>query len=109
MNIHEYQGKEILKKYGVPVPKGIVADSPEKAREAAKAIGSPVVVVKSQIHAGGRGKGKIYKKGDADNLVLDGGVKVVKSPDKAKDVTENTWISERSWRAIQRFEKFMFV
>eukprot|EP01035_Chromulina_nebulosa_P051582 gene51582-70249_t len=57
MNIHEYQAKEILKKYGVAVQEGIVADTPEQAVEAAKkmqeATGSPFVVLKAQIHAGG--------------------------------------------------------
>ena len=64
MKIHEYQGKELLKNYGVPVPRGIVAKTPEEAEAAAKELGTDVVVVKAQIHAGGRGKG--------------GGVKVVK-------------------------------
>lgn len=65
MNIHEYQGKILLKKYGVPVPEGFPAMSVEEAVEGAKKLGGPVWVVKAQIHAGGRGKG--------------GGVKVVKS------------------------------
>lgn len=56
MNIHEYQGKEILRQYGVAVPKGSVAFSPEEAVNAAKELNSEVVVVKAQIHAGGRGK-----------------------------------------------------
>ncbi|GEK32579.1 ADP-forming succinate--CoA ligase subunit beta [Kurthia sibirica] len=56
MNIHEYQGKELLRQYGVAVPKGSVAFSPEEAVKAAKELGSDVVVVKAQIHAGGRGK-----------------------------------------------------
>lgn len=86
MNIHEYQGKEILKKYGVPVPKGVVVKSVDEVLKAAKSLGSPVVVVKSQIHAGGRGKGKLYKKGDLENELFNGGVKVVKSPEEAKDV-----------------------
>jgi succinyl-CoA synthetase beta subunit len=72
MKIHEYQGKELLKKYGVPVPRGIVARSPEEAFEAAKELGTDVVVVKAQIHAGGRGKG--------------GGVKLAKSADEAREV-----------------------
>src|SRR3954470_266148 len=71
MKIHEYQGKELLKKYGVPVPRGVVARSPEEAYEAAKELGTAVVVVKAQIHAGGRGKG--------------GGVKIAKSPEEARD------------------------
>lgn len=56
MNIHEYQGKQILKQYGVAVPEGHVAFSPEEAVKAAKELGTDVVVVKAQIHAGGRGK-----------------------------------------------------
>jgi len=72
MKIHEYQGKAILKEYGVPVPRGIVARSPEEAEVAAKELGTAVVVVKAQIHAGGRGKG--------------GGVKLAKSPAEAKEL-----------------------
>lgn len=68
MKIHEYQGKEILKKFGVEVPKGRVAFSPEEAVEVAKEIGGSVWVVKAQIHAGGRGKG--------------GGVKLARSLDE---------------------------
>jgi succinyl-CoA synthetase beta subunit len=70
MKIHEYQGKEILSRFGVPVPRGIPAFSVEEAVEAAKKLGGPVWVVKAQIHAGGRGKG--------------GGVKVAKSLDDVK-------------------------
>src|ERR671914_731292 len=72
MKIHEYQGKELLRKYGVPVPRGIVARSPEEAYHAAKELGTDVVVVKAQIHAGGRGKG--------------GGVKLAKSADEAREI-----------------------
>src|SRR6185295_5277375 len=72
MKIHEFQGKEIFRKYGVPVPRGIVARSPDEAYRAAKDLGTPVVAVKAQIHAGGRGKG--------------GGVKIAKSPVEAKDL-----------------------
>ena len=67
MKIHEYQAKAILAKYGVPVPRGEVALTPQEAVEIAKRLGSPVAVVKAQIHAGGRGKG--------------GGVKVSKGLD----------------------------
>lgn len=74
MKIHEYQGKEILKNYGVPVPRGIVARTPEEAEQAAIKLGTDVVVVKAQIHAGGRGKG--------------GGVKLAKSPAEAKELAE---------------------
>ncbi len=72
MKIHEYQGKELLKRFGVPVPRGLVARSPEEARRAAAELGTDVVVVKAQIHAGGRGKG--------------GGVKLAKSPDEAAEI-----------------------
>jgi succinyl-CoA synthetase beta subunit len=57
MKIHEYQGKEILRKYGVPVPRGIPCFSVDEAMKAAETLGGPVWVVKAQIHAGGRGKG----------------------------------------------------
>jgi succinyl-CoA synthetase beta subunit len=72
MKIHEYQGKELLRKFGVPVPRGIVARSPEEAYQAAKELGTDVIVVKAQIHAGGRGKG--------------GGVKLAKSPEEAREI-----------------------
>ena len=57
MNIHEYQAKELLKKFGVPVLAGGVAYTAEEAAKVASGLSSPVFVVKSQIHAGGRGKG----------------------------------------------------
>ncbi|MSS73308.1 MAG: ADP-forming succinate--CoA ligase subunit beta [Candidatus Latescibacteria bacterium] len=72
MKIHEYQAKEILKKYGVPVPKGGVAFTPEEAERIAQELGGGTVVVKAQIHAGGRGKG--------------GGVKLAHSPAEAREV-----------------------
>src|SRR2546430_11203040 len=72
MKIHEYQAKELLRKYGVAVPRGLVARSPEEAYHAAKELGTDVVVVKAQIHAGGRGKG--------------GGVKLAKSADEAAEI-----------------------
>lgn len=91
MKIHEYQAKEIFRKYGVPVPDGLVAKTVEEALEAAKKL-TGVVVVKSQIHAGGRGKGKVYKKTDVGAQqavpILDGGVKVVKTAEEAKSVAE---------------------
>ena len=72
MKIHEYQGKELLKQFGVPVPRGIVARTADEAEAAAKELGTDVVVVKAQIHAGGRGKG--------------GGVKLAKTPAEAKEI-----------------------
>src|ERR1700747_1001528 len=56
MNLHEYQAKEIFARYGIPVPQGALASSPEGARAAAKQIGGEKFVVKAQVHAGGRGK-----------------------------------------------------
>jgi succinyl-CoA synthetase beta subunit len=72
MKVHEYQAKEILRRYGVPTPRGVVVDNPEQARHAAKELGGRVVV-KAQIHAGGRGKG--------------GGVKLAATADEAAELT----------------------
>jgi len=74
MKIHEYQAKQILNKFGVRIPKGKVADTPSKAREIAEEIG-PKVVIKAQIHAGGRGKG--------------GGVKLADGSDEAEKIATN--------------------
>jgi succinyl-CoA synthetase beta subunit len=79
MNIHEYQGKSILKSFGVAIQEGIVAESPEKAIEAAKHLhattGTDWFVIKAQIHAGGRGKG--------------GGVKIAKSLDEVREISDS--------------------
>jgi succinyl-CoA synthetase beta subunit len=75
MKIHEYQGKEILRKYGVTTPRGVPCFSVDEAVAAAKQLGGPVWVVKAQIHAGGRGKG--------------GGVKVAKSLDEVKQYSSS--------------------
>src|SRR5437868_3467369 len=74
MNIHEYQAKQVLKAYGVPVAKGIPAFSVDEAVKAAETLGTPVLVVKAQIHAGGRGKA--------------GGVKVVRSVEDVRREAE---------------------
>ena len=74
MNIHEYQAKQLLAKFGVAVPRGGVAYTPEEAEKVANELGGPVWVVKSQIHAGGRGAGRF--KGNENGA---GGVRVVKS------------------------------
>src|SRR5687767_9376568 len=71
MKIHEYQGKEIFRKFGMPTPRGFPAFSVDEAVEAAKQLGGTLWVVKAQIHAGGRGKG--------------GGVKVAKSLDEVRE------------------------
>jgi succinyl-CoA synthetase beta subunit len=81
MNIHEYQAKQLLAKYGVAVPRGGVAYTVEEAVKQAEALGGPVWVVKSQIHAGGRGAGRFK-----DNPQGKGGVRVVKS---IEDVRKN--------------------
>src|SRR3989440_5051372 len=75
MKIHEYQGKEIFRKFGIPTPRGIACFSTEEAVEAAKKLGGKVWVVKAQIHAGGRGKG--------------GGVKVAKSLDEVRKLSSS--------------------
>ncbi|MDP4796525.1 MAG: succinate--CoA ligase subunit beta, partial [Rhodospirillales bacterium] len=74
MNIHEYQGKLLLAKYGVAVPKGHVAYTADEAAKAAESLGGGICVVKSQIHAGGRGAGRFKGKPDGK-----GGVRVSKS------------------------------
>ncbi len=74
MNIHEYQGKELFRKYGVTTPRGTPAFNVDEAVAAAKSLGGPVWVVKAQIHAGGRGKG--------------GGVKVVKSINDVRETAK---------------------
>ncbi|MEY4238265.1 MAG: ADP-forming succinate--CoA ligase subunit beta [Pseudomonadota bacterium] len=93
MNIHEYQAKELLAKFGVAVPKGIPAMSVEEAVAAAKQLPGPLYVVKAQIHAGGRGKGKFKELGpDAK-----GGVRLAKSLAEveahAKDMLGNTLVT----------------
>ncbi len=80
MNIHEYQAKSLLKKFGVAVPNGGVAYTPAEAVDVAKSLPGPVWVVKSQIHAGGRGAGR-FKDGDPEK----GGVRLAKSVDDVKD------------------------
>jgi len=80
MNIHEYQAKELLAKYGVPVPAGYPAMSVDEAVEAAKKLPGPLWVVKAQIHAGGRGKGKFKELGESAK----GGVRLAHSIDEVR-------------------------
>ncbi len=80
MNIHEYQAKALLREFGVPVAKGGVAFTPEEAVSAAKQLGGPVYVVKAQIHAGGRGKGR-FKEAEAGEK---GGVRLARSIDEVR-------------------------
>jgi succinyl-CoA synthetase beta subunit len=93
MNIHEYQAKEVLRRFGVPTLKGKVAATAEEAVKAAQEMGGSVWVVKSQIHAGGRGKGT-FKDG------FQGGVKLAKSIDEVRDFSKkmigNTLVTHQS-------------
>src|SRR6478735_6044397 len=93
MNIHEYQAKELLAKFGVPVPAGHAAMSVDEAVEAAKRLPGPLYVVKAQIHAGGRGKGKFAELGpDAK-----GGVRLARTADDvraaAREMLGNTLVT----------------
>ena len=85
MNIHEYQAKELFAQYGVAVPKGEVCDSPEQVKDVSERLiadGSTMLVIKSQIHAGGRGKGT-FKSG------YQGGVKLCKTAEEAREIASN--------------------
>ncbi len=82
MNIHEYQAKELFEKFGVPTPKGEVANTAEEARKIAESIGSDLFAVKSQVHAGGRGKG-VFKNG------YRGGVQIVKTAAEVEEAAAN--------------------
>jgi len=98
MNIHEYQAKNLLAKYGVPVPRGGVAYSPEEAFQVAQDLGGPIWVVKSQIHAGGRGAGKFKNAPEGK-----GGVRVAKSLDDVREHAEamlgNTLVTHQTGEA----------
>ncbi|MCH7398020.1 ADP-forming succinate--CoA ligase subunit beta [Belliella sp. DSM 107340] len=94
MNIHEYQAKEVLKSYGVKIQEGIVADTPEAALEAAKKLnaetGTSWYVIKAQIHAGGRGKGKVQET-DSNGVVL--AKKLEDVAEKAKNILGGTLVT----------------
>src|SRR6187551_1798727 len=94
MNIREYQGKEILRKYGVTIQRGIVADTPDNATQAAKELqaetGTKWFVIKSQIHAGGRGKGKVRETG-SNGVVL--AKNITEVPDKVKAILGGTLVT----------------
>ena len=81
MNIHEYQAKTLLGEFGAPISRGVAVLKAEDAEAAAKALGGPIWVVKSQIHAGGRGKGKFKEASAGDK----GGVRIAKSVEEVKD------------------------
>lgn len=110
MNIHEYQGKEILKKYGVAVQRGLVANTPEGASAAAKELqnetGTKWFVIKSQIHAGGRGKGVVKETGSK-------GVVLAKSlaevPEKAKAILGGTLVTHQTGPEGKRVSKILIA
>ena len=110
MNIHEYQAKDILRKFGVAVQRGIVADTPEKAVEAARELqtstGTKWVVVKSQIHAGGRGKGTIRETGSR-------GVVLAKNLDevleKSKAILGGTLVTHQTGPAGKKVNKVLIA
>ena len=87
MNIHEYQGKQLLRANGVPVLDGVHCTTVDEALAAYDKLGSKVVAVKSQIHAGGRGKGNLYDPNNGD-LVMEGGVKIAFNRGEVKDYAE---------------------
>ena len=95
MNIHEYQAKELLRRYGVPIPDGHVAWTQDEAEQAVRRLPGPVFVVKAQLHAGGRGAGRF--KDDPDGK---GGVRLVRSPEEARATAEamigNTLITKQT-------------
>jgi succinyl-CoA synthetase beta subunit len=99
MNIHEYQAKELLAKFGVPVPAGYPAMSVEEAVEASKKLPGPLYVVKAQIHAGGRGKGKFKELGPNAK----GGVRLARSEDEvrtaATEMLGNTLVTVQTGEA----------
>ena len=87
MNIHEYQGKQLLRANGVPVLAGVHCTTVDEALAAYDKLGSKVVAVKSQIHAGGRGKGNLYDPKSGD-LVMEGGVKIAFNRSEVEDYAE---------------------
>ncbi len=101
MNIHEYQAKGLLTKFGVATPRGGVAFTPEEAEHVARDLGGPVWVVKSQIHAGGRGAGRFR-----DDPGGAGGVRLCRSRDEvmvnARKMLEWPWIRRPESRLFPR-------
>src|ERR1700723_745785 len=84
MNIHEYQAKAVLRAFGVPIASGFPAFTPDEAVDGARKLGGPLWVVKSQIHAGGRGKGKFKEASAGDK----GGVRLAKSVEEVRQFAE---------------------
>jgi succinyl-CoA synthetase beta subunit len=115
MNIHEYQAKQLLAKYGVAIAKGKVAFTPAEAESAFNELGAAaggVCAVKSQIHAGGRGKGKVYDPKDRAKLIMEGGVKIAKSAAEARDFAQkllNNVLVTKQTGAAGRVVKRVYV
>src|SRR5579872_1833939 len=84
MNVHEYQAKEVFRRFGIPVPEGAVAETADEAERAAASLKASPVVVKAQIHAGGRGKGRFKEHGPSGP----GGVVLVKDPKEARALAD---------------------
>ena len=110
MNIHEYQAKEILKSYGVTIQEGIVVENPEKATEAAKTLnhetGTSWYVVKAQIHAGGRGKGKV-KETESNGVVLAKSLEEV--PNKVKNILGGTLVTHQTGPEGKKVNKVLIA
>lgn len=110
MNIHEYQAKEILKSYGVTIQEGIVADTPEKATDAAKELnretGTSWYVIKAQIHAGGRGKGKIKETG-SNGVVIAKSMAEVEG--KAKAILGGTLVTHQTGAEGKKVNKVLIA
>ena len=110
MNIHEYQAKEILKKYGVAVQKGIVADTPDKAVAAAKELqsetGTKWFVVKSQIHAGGRGKGTVKETGSRGVVLAK---RIDEVAEKSKAILGGTLVTIQTGEAGKKVNKVLIA
>ncbi|MCG8317874.1 MAG: ADP-forming succinate--CoA ligase subunit beta [Cytophagales bacterium] len=110
MNIHEYQAKEILKSYGVTIQEGIVVENPEKATEAAKTLnhetGTSWYVVKAQIHAGGRGKGKV-KETESNGVILAKSLEEV--PNKVKNILGGTLVTHQTGPEGKKVNKVLIA
>jgi succinyl-CoA synthetase beta subunit len=110
MNIHEYQGKEILKKYGVAIQRGIVADTPDSAIAAAKELqaetGTKWFVIKSQIHAGGRGKGTVRETG-SKGVVL--AKSIAEVPDKVKAILGGILVTHQTGPEGKKVNKVLIA
>jgi len=116
MNIHEYQGKEILKKFGVPIQEGLPASTVAEAMDAAhklKAQGISAWVVKAQIHAGGRGKGTIYHHKEHNEVLLHGGVKFTTDLNKLQEYVEkmlgNTLVTHQTGPQGKKIKKVLIA